>query len=101
MLSVSTCWNSARHTDGAAMLQELVELVFERVELGHGIRLSLMEGIQRFCGEGKVTITSLHNFCPLPVEILHASPDCYQFSSHREAERERARKQTFQTIDSS
>jgi sugar phosphate isomerase/epimerase len=99
MLSISTCWNSARHTDGAAMLRELVELGFERVELGHGIRLSLMEGIQRFYGEGKVTITSLHNFCPLPVEILHASPDCYQFSSHREAERERALKQTFQTID--
>src|SRR5437016_3566563 len=47
MLSFSTCWNSSRHQDGEAMLQEILDLGFERVELGHGIRLSLMEGIQR------------------------------------------------------
>jgi sugar phosphate isomerase/epimerase len=46
-----------------------------------------------------VKFSSLHNFCPLPVEVLHASPDCYQFSSPYGNERERAVKQTFQTID--
>jgi sugar phosphate isomerase/epimerase len=99
MLSCSTCWNSDRHTDGRAMLEEILELGFERVELGHGIRLSLMEGIQELYNEGAVKFTSLHNFCPLPIEITRSSPDCYQFSSHREAERERAMKLTFQTID--
>src|SRR5207245_11008277 len=48
---------------------------------------------------GKVRFSSLHNFCPLPVEVMHASPDCYQFSSPYGKERERAVKQTFQTID--
>src|SRR5438105_7587603 len=48
---------------------------------------------------GKVKFSSLHNFCPLPVEVLGASPDCYQFSSTYGKERERAIKQTFQTID--
>lgn len=81
------------------MLEELLGLGFDRVELGHGIRLSLMEEIQRFYDEGKVAFTSLHNFCPLPVEITRAAPDCYQFSSHRESERERAIKLTLQTID--
>lgn len=81
------------------MIQELLDLGFERVELGHGIRLSLMEGIQRYYDAGKVTFSTLHNFCPLPVEITRPSPDCYQYSSHREAERERAIKLTFQTID--
>src|SRR2546425_789016 len=99
MFSCSTCWNSGRHTDGAAMLQEILDLGFQRVELGHGIRLSLMEGIQKYYDAGKVTFTSLHNFCPLPIEITHAAPDCYQFSSHREQERERAIKLTHQTID--
>ena len=99
MLSVSTCWNSGRHTEGAEMLQELLDLGFTRVELGHGIRLSLMEGVQRMVEAGKVTISSLHNFCPLPVEITRASPDCYQFSSPDERERERAVKFSFQTID--
>ena len=99
MLSISTCWNSSRHTDGAAMLEELLEFGFDRVELGHGIRLSLMQGIQAMAEKGRVQFSSLHNFCPLPVEIVTASPDCLLFTSHREAERERAVRQTLQTID--
>ena len=99
MLSVSTCWNSGRHTEGVEMLEELLGLGFTRVELGHGIRLSLMEGVQKMVEAGKVIISSLHNFCPLPVEITRASPDCYQFSSPDERERERAVKFSFQTIE--
>lgn len=81
------------------MLQEILDLGFDRVELGHGIRLSLMEGIQKMFEQGRVQISSLHNFCPLPIQITHASPDCYQFSSPDDRERQRAIKQTFQTID--
>ncbi len=99
MLSCSTCWNSDRHTDGRAMLEEILALGFVRFELGLGIRLSLMEGIQKMRDEGRVTFSSLHNFCPLPVEITRSSPDCYQFTSHRAPERERAVKLSFQTID--
>jgi sugar phosphate isomerase/epimerase len=99
MISFSTCWNSHRHTDGGEMLREIVDLGFKRVELGHGIRISLMPGIQKMYDDGKVKFSSLHNFCPLPVEVLGASPDCYQFSAAYGKERERAVKQTLQTID--
>jgi sugar phosphate isomerase/epimerase len=99
MIAFSTCWNSGRHTDGAEMLREILDLGFERIELGHGIRISLMPGIQEMFDAGKVKFSSLHNFCPLPVEVMTASPDCYQFSSPNEKERERALKQTCQTID--
>ena len=58
-----------------------------------------MPGIQKMAEAGKIKFSSLHNFCPLPVEVLGASPDCYQFSSAIPNERERAVKQTFQTID--
>ena len=82
------------------MLREIKgELGFDRIELGHGIRISLMPGIQKMREAGEVTFSSLHNFCPLPVEVMHASPDCYRFSAGAAAERERAVKQTFQTID--
>jgi sugar phosphate isomerase/epimerase len=81
------------------MLREILNLGFERVELGHGIRLSLMEGVQRLFDRGVVQFSSLHNFCPLPIEITRSAPDCYEFTSHREAERERALKLTFHTID--
>jgi len=99
MISFSTCWNSARHTAGDDMLREIKDLGFDRVELGHGIRISLMPGIQKMFEAGEVQFSSLHNFCPLPVEIMKASPDCYKFSAAYSKERERAIKQTFQTID--
>ena len=81
------------------MLEEILALGFNRIELGHGIRLSLMEGIHRRFNKGGFTISSLHNFCPLPIEITRAAPDCYQFSSDDARERDRALKHTFQTID--
>ena len=81
------------------MLQEIKELGFDQVELGHGIRLSLMPGIQEVFDAGEVRFSSLHNFCPLPVEVMSASPDCYLLSAEYPKERERAIKQTLQTID--
>jgi sugar phosphate isomerase/epimerase len=99
MLSFSTCWNSGRHTSGDEMLREIKELGFEQIELGHGIRISLMPGIQQMYDAGEVRFSSLHNFCPLPVEVMRASPDCYQLSSAYAKERDRAIKQTLQTID--
>src|SRR5689334_6880355 len=100
MISFSTCWNSGRHTSGEAMLREIKhELGFDLVELGHGIRISLMPGVQKVFEHGEVKFSSLHNFCPLPVEVMGASPDCYTFSSSSPNERERAVRQTLQTID--
>ena len=49
-----------------------VDLGFDRIELGHGIRISLMPGIQKMFEAGEVKFSSLHNFCPLPVEV-HAA----------------------------
>ncbi|MGC2354314.1 MAG: TIM barrel protein [Candidatus Udaeobacter sp.] len=100
MIAFSTCWNSGRHTSGDAMLREIkTELGFDLIELGHGIRVSLMPGIQKVFDAGEVRFSSLHNFCPLPVEVMMASPDCYQFSAVSSEERGRAVKQTLQTID--
>jgi len=48
---------------------------------------------------GEVRFSSLHNFCPLPVEVMSASPDCYEFSTASKRERDRAIKQTLQTLD--
>ena len=82
------------------MLREIKgKLGFDLIELGHGIRISLMPGIQQMFDAGKIRFSSLHNFCPLPVEVMTASPDCYKFSATHPEERERAVKQTCQTID--
>src|SRR5205809_5132727 len=99
MIAFSTCWNSGRHTSGEEMLREIQGLGFNLIEIGHGIRISLMTGIQKMFDAGKVRFISLHNFYPLPVEVMSASPDCYEFSAASKSERDRAVKQTLQTLD--
>jgi len=81
------------------MLGEIFSLGFDRVELGHGIRPSLLEGVEQFLADHPMAVTSLHNFCPLPIEIQSSAPDCYQGTSDSVAERDRARHYTLQTID--
>jgi sugar phosphate isomerase/epimerase len=81
------------------MLAEIANLGFRRVELGHGVRLSLWDGVMQYLADHDLEITSLHNFCPLPVEVMRADPDCYQCTSDRPEERERAARYTRQTIE--
>jgi sugar phosphate isomerase/epimerase len=99
MYSLSTCWNSARHTDGRAMLREIRELGFEFAELSHGIRLSLVPGILDAVKAGEMKISTLHNFCPLPMGITGPSPNLYEFSSDRDRDRQLAFKHTLNTLD--
>ena len=99
MYSFSTCWNSGRHTDGRAMLCEIRELGFEYAELSHGIRISLMPGILEAVNAGEIKISTLHNFCPLPVGVTGPSPNLYEFSSDRERDRQLALKHTLNTFE--
>jgi len=99
MLALSTCWNSHRHTNGEEMLREIVDLGFKNIELSHGLNVSMFDGILKFAERGEVNFTSLHNFCPQPVEVMTDSPDCYEFTSSRPEIRQRAVKTTLQTIE--
>ena len=81
------------------MIREILGLGFGHVELSHGVRVSLVGGIQDVVQAGEARISSLHNFCPLPLEIQGASPDCYEFTSHRPFDQRRAVKLSLQTID--
>ena len=49
------------------MLREIQGLGFARAELSHGIRISLLPGIMEAVDAGEMQISSLHNFCPLPM----------------------------------
>ncbi|MEI9864636.1 MAG: sugar phosphate isomerase/epimerase, partial [Limisphaerales bacterium] len=99
MYSFSTCWNSSRHTDGRLMLQEIRDLGFDYAELSHGIRLSLLPGIVDAVDAGEIKISTLHNFCPLPVGVTQASPNLYEFSAESPRDRELAIKHTLKTFD--
>jgi len=99
MFSFSTCWNSHRHTDGRALLREIRELGFAYAELGHGTRLGLVPGILDAVDAGEIKISSLHNFCPLPMGVTRASPNLYLFSAENPRERDLAIKHTLKTLE--
>src|SRR5512138_3965717 len=99
MYSFSTCWNSHRHSDGRAMLREIRELGFQYAELSHGTRISLLPGILEAVDAGEMKISSLHNFCPLPMGVTVAAPNLFQFSADRARERELAVRHTLKTIE--
>jgi sugar phosphate isomerase/epimerase len=99
MYSLSTCWNSHRHTDGRAMLREIRDLGFEYAELSHGTRISLVPGILEAVAAGEIQISSLHNFCPLPMGVNSSAPNLYQFTAERDRERELALRHTLKTFE--
>ena len=80
------------------MIRELLDMGFETVELSHGLPLSLLPGIQQACREGIVRVSGVHNFCPSPIEVQVDAPDCYEFSSKRSSDRERAMRLTRQSL---
>src|SRR5208283_4463911 len=94
MYSFSTCWNSGRHTDGRAMLREIRDLGFDRAELSHGVSVGLVPGILEAVDAGEIKISSLHNFCPLPMGVTRPSPNLFEFSAEKDRDRELALKDT-------
>lgn len=81
------------------MLEEIRDLGFDHAELSHGIRLSLLPGVLTAVENGVIKISSLHNFCPLPIGINHASPNIFKFTSTDPRERENAYKHTLKTLE--
>ena len=81
------------------MVNEVRALGFEYVELGHGTRLSLLEGVQEAVAANEIKVSSLHNFCPLPLGFMGPAPNCYLPSSRDETERQLAVQHTLRTID--
>lgn len=99
MLAFSTCWNSSKYHDGAQLIAEIRELGFDTVELSHGMTVSLLPGIKEAYDKEKIKVSGVHNFFPSPVEVMVDAPDCYEYTSYRKHERERAFHLTLRTIE--
>ena len=81
------------------MLREIRDLGFACAELSHGTRISLVPGILEAVDAGEIRISSVHNFCPLPMGVNYAAPNLYQFSAEKVRERELAERYTVKTIE--
>ena len=99
MLSLSTCWNSHRHEDGVHIAHEARALGFEYIEISHGLKVGQLPGLLNEVASGGIKISSIHNFCPSPVEVTLDAPDAYEFTSHRKSDRNRALTLTQRTLE--
>jgi len=99
MLSFSTCWNNSRHTDGEAMIDEILALGIDTIELSHGMTVAKLPGIRKAYAAGKFRCSGVHNYFPSPTEVIIDAPDAYEFTSHRPSERKRAREMTLRTLE--
>ncbi len=98
-LALSTCWNASRHREGYEMIEEIREMGFKSVELGHNLRFSLWPGVLKAVKDKRIRVLSLHNFCPVPIEVHRPSPDCYEFTASTSSERNAAVKGTIHTLE--
>lgn len=81
------------------MLKEIADLGFEYAELSHGINLYLVSGIMKALSEGWIKISSVHNFCPLPVGVSRAAPNLYLPTAVDSRERGLWLRATEKTVD--
>lgn len=81
------------------MLREIRGLGFEYAELSHGIRISLLPGILQAVDAGEIKISSVHNFCPLPLGVNQAAPNVFKFTTSDRWERDNAIKHTLKSIE--
>jgi sugar phosphate isomerase/epimerase len=96
--ALTTRWNAGRHTSGEALVQEILELGFRRVELGFDLRADLVAGVKKLVTAGAVRVDSLHNFCPLPVGVAKATPEIFTFTDPAADIRAAAVRHTAKTI---
>jgi sugar phosphate isomerase/epimerase len=95
--SISTHWNAHQHASGEAMIDEILALGVNRVELGYDLTMDLVPGVEQRIRDGAVTVSSVHNYCPVPIGVPQGHPELFLFSSPDRHIRERAVSQTVET----
>ena len=98
-IALSTCCCSHRYEDGYAMLEWMAGLGFKNVELSHGISLGLVPGIIKAVEDGVVGISSVHNFCPLPMGINAPMPNLFKPSSRHKYESSLWNRYSLETLE--
>jgi len=97
--SLSTRWNAYRHNSGEALVDDILELGFNRIELGYDLRIELVAGVKERIESGAIACGSVHNYCPVPVGAPRGHPEIFSLSSLDNRERESAVRYTSNTID--
>lgn len=97
-IALTTRWNAGRHQDGEAMITEILEMGFSRVELGYDLQMNLVPGVMAMVEQKAVSVGTVHNFCPVPMGAPKGHPELFTFASKDSRIREQAIRHTQRTI---
>lgn len=97
-LALSTRWNTGRHGNGEALIAEILELGFRKVELGYDLTLDLVPGVRAMVADGSVAVGSVHNFCPVPPDMPNGHPELFALASPDPQTRANAVRHTANTV---
>ena len=100
MLSISTSWIMAKRENINEAFEDIIRAGLNAVELNVEITADMFPDIEKHVNSGKITVTSLHNFCPMVDNIpegrsLH---NAYSLAAQDDAEFENAVANTKRTI---
>lgn len=96
--ALTTRWNARRHTDGEAMIGEILDLGFDRVELGFDLPAAFIPGVRRMIDSGRVKVDSVHAYCPLPPIAPFSTPEPFTLADPEEPVRRLALRYLEETI---
>lgn len=97
-LALTTRWNAGRHEDGESMIGEIIDLGFDRVELGFDTSALLIPGVRRMAETGRIRIDSVHAYCPMPPIVPHPTPEPFTLADPDQAVRRLALRYMEDTI---
>lgn len=98
LFALTTRWNAGRHVSGEEMIEEILGLGFPAVELGYNLRMDLVPGVLNMVRQKAVVVTSVHNFCPVPVGAPAGHPELFTLADPDSRVRQLAVQHTSRTI---
>lgn len=96
--AVSTRWNTRRHRDGGALIEEIRSAGFDAIELGFDLTRDLVPGIEAAVSAGDIRVVSVHNYCPVPMGAARGHPELYTLADPDPRIRARAVRHTAETV---
>ncbi len=100
-IALSTAWNSKVTHDTKKMLDDIKTLGIDFIELGYNITPLRLKEIKSLLPKTGLKVSSVHNYCPLPLEGMprRSLTDRFRLSSLSEFERRKAVNATKKTIE--
>ncbi|NLC69354.1 MAG: TIM barrel protein [Clostridiaceae bacterium] len=98
IFSFSTSWNVSRHISGKEMIEEIIDLGFNKVELNYQVTEKMSAEILPMVEKGIITVTSVHNVFPR-TENPDFSTDSIFLSNTDPEKRKSAVNVTVRTVD--